>query len=77
MDTNTIQNENKLIDLVKLIQLTRAILLLRLSDFLKYSTIDFCMFFVYGNMFPESHGFVTLPVTTSMNDACFNLSQSN
>ena len=43
-DHNTIQNQRKLIDLVMRIELTREILSSRISDFLRNSTIDFCMF---------------------------------
>ena len=33
--------------------------------------------FIFGNMFPESHGFVAMPVTSSTKDTCSNLSLSN
>ena len=34
--------------------------------------------FIFGNMFPESHGFVAIPVTSCIKDTwCFNLSLSN
>ena len=33
--------------------------------------------FIFGNMIPESHGFVGMPVTRCMKDTCLNLSLSN
>ena len=30
--------------------------------------------FIFGNMFPESHGFVAMPVTSCIKDTYFNLS---
>ena len=33
--------------------------------------------FIFGNMFPESHGFVTMPVTSCIKDTCSNLSLSD
>ena len=33
--------------------------------------------FLFGNMFPESHGFVAMPVTSCIKDTCSNLSLSN
>ena len=33
--------------------------------------------FMFGNLFPESHGFVAMPVTSSIKDTCSNLSLSN
>ena len=41
MDLNTIQNSTKLIDFVMRIELTQAILVPQLSDFLKNLTIHF------------------------------------
>ena len=32
--------------------------------------------FIFGNMFPESNGFVAMPVTSCINDISSNLSQS-
>ena len=32
---------------------------------------------MFGDMFPQSHGFVTMPVTSRIKDSCFNLSFSN
>ena len=43
-DPNTVQNKSKLIDLVKRIELTRAILMPRFSNFLRNSTLHFGMF---------------------------------
>ena len=43
-DPNTVQNLRTLTDLIMRIELTRAILLPRPSDFLRNSTIHFCMF---------------------------------
>ena len=33
--------------------------------------------FIFGNMFPESRGFVAVPVTSCIKDTCSNLSLSN
>ena len=33
--------------------------------------------FIFGNLFPESHGFVAMPVTSHIKDICSNLSLSN
>ena len=70
-------NNCKLIDLVIRIELTRAILMPRVSNFLKSLIISFSNVFIFGNMFPESHGFVTMPVTSCIKDTCSKLSQSN
>ena len=32
----------------------------------------FACFFIFGNMFPESQGFVAMPVTSSIIDICSN-----
>ena len=32
---------------------------------------------LFGNMFPESHGFVAIPVASCIKDACTNLLLSN
>ena len=76
-DPNTVQNYSKLIDLVIRIELTRAILMPRSSNFLRNFIIYFRMFLFYGNMFSESHGFVAMPVTSCIKDTCSNLFQSN
>ena len=33
--------------------------------------------FLFGNMFPESHSFVAMPVASCIKDTCSNLSLSN
>ena len=33
--------------------------------------------FIFGNLFPESHGFVAMPVTGCIKDTCSNLSLCN
>ena len=33
--------------------------------------------FIFGNMFPESHCFVAMPVTSCVKDTCSNISLSN
>ena len=68
-------NNYKLIDFVIRIELTRAILMSRFSNFL--FDHPFSHVFMYGNMFPESHGFVAMPVTRCIKDTCSNLSLSN
>ena len=63
MDPKTVQNWSKLINLLQLvmrIEITREILSPWLSDFLKNSSIHFLRFFIFGNKFPESHGFVAI-----------------
>ena len=54
-------------DLVMRIELTRVILLPRLSDLLKNSIIDFHLFFILVNMFPNSHRFIAMLITRSNN----------
>ena len=58
----TVQNLSKLIDFVIRIELTRAIL--KLSEKFDH---PFSHVFIFGNMFPESHGFVAVPVTRPNN----------
>ena len=62
-DHNILPNESKLVDLVMRIKLTPTILSRRFTDFLRNSTIDFCMFFAC-NMFCERRDFVAKPVTS-------------
>ena len=38
---------------------------------------QFSNVFIFDNMFPESHGFVALPVTSCIKDTCSKLSLSN
>ena len=45
------------------IELTRVILRPRLSDFLRNTTVHFCMFLYLVSLF-LSHGFVAMPVTS-------------
>ena len=49
----------------------------RFSNSSSNSIIQFHMFFIFWNMFPESRGFVAMPVTGSIKDRCSNLSLSN
>ena len=63
----TVQNESKLIELVKGIKLTRAIL-----KFYEKFIHPFSYLFIFSNMFPESHGFVFMPVTSSSNGPIFH-----
>ena len=73
MDGNTRQNYCELIDLVKQMEWSRAILTpwLVFSDKFNH---QFSHAFIIGNMFPESHGFVAMPVTSCIKDTCSNLS---
>ena len=48
--------------------------ILKFSEKFNY---PFSHVFIFGNMFPESHGFVAMPVTSCIKDACPNLSLSN
>ena len=48
------------------------------SNFLGNRTINYRMFeCLFGDMFPQSHGFVTMQVTSPIKDTCSNLSLSN
>ena len=38
---------------------------------------QFSHVFIFGNMFPESHCFFAIPVTSCIKDSCSNLSPSN
>ena len=64
----------KVTDLALTIELTQTILMPRFSNFLRNSPIHV---FIYGNMLPESHGFVTMPVRSCINDTCSNVSLSD
>ena len=59
--------------LVMRIELTREILSPQPADFQRNSTFYFLIFFIYGNMFPESRGYVVEPVTSSNNLVSLNL----
>ena len=66
-------NNSKSIDLIR-IELTRAILMptiLKVSEEFEH---QFSQVFILGNMFPEIHGFVAMPVTSCIKDTCSNLS---
>ena len=65
---------NKLIELMIRIKLNQTILMPGFSYFLGNMTINFCMF---GDMFPQSHSFVTMADTSHIKDTCSNLSLSN
>ena len=63
---NKEQNKNQLADLVKRIELTRAISMSRFQIFGEVRTsISACV--VFGNMSPESDGFVAWSATRSNN----------
>ena len=50
------------------------------STILKFSEKfghPFLYVFIFGNLFPESHGFTAMPVTSCIKNICFNLSLSN
>ena len=76
-DPNTVQNYRKLTDLVIKIELTRAILMSWLKFSEKFNHQFSHVFFIFGNQFPESLGFVAMPVTSWIKDTCSNLSLSN
>ena len=59
------------------IKLARAILMLRFSTFSEKLDHNFSQVFIFVNMFPETHGFVAMPVASCFIDTCFNLSLSN
>ena len=76
-DTNTVQNSSKLIDFVIRIELTSAILMLKLFFFVKFDD-PFCMFLYMVICFLIArHGLVSLPVTSCIKVKCSNLSISN
>ena len=52
-------------------ELTRTILMIGLWDLLRNSTIHFRMYLYFRNMFRESHGFISVPVTSSNNFVTF------
>ena len=60
-------NNSKLKNLVIRIELTRAILMPRFT-FSEKLDHPFSHFFIFGNMFSESHGFVAIPVTRCIED---------
>ena len=60
-------NNCKLINLVIRIEFTRTILIPLFSNFLKKIDIQFSHVFIFRNMFPESHSFVSVPVIRSNN----------
>ena len=66
INDNTARNERKSLDLVMWIELNQAILLPRLSDLLRNSTIHFRMFLYLVTCFP-SHDFVAMPVISTNN----------
>ena len=51
--------------------------MLRFSIFFAKFDHSFSHVVVFGNMFPGCHGFVAMPVTSCIIDACSNLSLSN
>ena len=57
----------KLDDLVIGIELAREILMPRLSDSAEKFDHPFSHVFIFRNMFLKSHGFLTVPVTSSNN----------
>ena len=66
----------KLIDWVIRIESTWAICIPRFSNFLRSLDRPFSHVFIFGNMCPESPGFVAMPVTRRIKDTCSNLSLS-
>ena len=72
-DPNTLQNYSKLIDLVVRIELTRAILMQRIFNFLGNLTIHFRMFLYLGTCFLK----VTVSLLCWLQAVCSNLSLSN
>ena len=66
----------KFIDLVIRIEVTRNFnaTILKFSEKFDH---PFSHVFIFGNMFPESHGFIAMPVTSCIKDTCSNLSLSN
>ena len=67
----------QLADGVPAAERSAAVLILISRNFnttiLKFSEIfdhPFLHSFIFGNMFPESHGFVAMPVTSCINDIC-------
>ena len=59
-------NNCKLIDVIIRIELTQAMIL----NFSEKFDHPFSHVFIFANMFPESHGFVVMPVTSSIKNTC-------
>ena len=70
-------NNCKLIDLVIRIELTMASFNAKILKFSENFDHPFSHVFTFGDMFPESHGFIAMPVTSCIKDTCSNLSLSN
>ena len=60
---NTVQNQIILIHLVMRIELTQAILIPQIVKFSEKFDHPFSHVFKFGNIFPECHGSVDVPVT--------------
>ena len=60
----TNKNESELIDFVKRIELTSAILSPQTLRFAEKFEHQFLHVFIFGNKFPENYGFVVMPVTS-------------
>ena len=69
-------NKCKLIDLVIRIELTLSNFNAKIIKFSEKFHNPFLYFFIFGNMFFESHGFIVMPVTRIKN-TCYNLFLSN
>ena len=69
-----IMNNCMLIDLVIRIELTLAILMLLYPKFFEKFDHPFSHVFIFRNMFPDSYGFVAMPVTSCIKDTCSDLS---
>ena len=73
-EPNTAKNLCKSIDLVMQIELTQGILMPG-PKFSEKFDHPFWHVFIFGNMFPESHGFLAMPVTYCIIATCSNLSR--
>ena len=72
MERNTVQNSSKLIDLVRRNHSSDFVTTtVRFSEKFDH---PFSHVFILGNMLPESHGFVAMPVTSCIKDTCSDLS---
>ena len=67
MDHKTVQNLSQLIDLVMRIEFNSNNFIPTIFRFSGKFDRLFSLVFIFENVFPESHGFVAVPITSSNN----------
>ena len=70
-------NNCKLVDLVIRIELNSSNINDTMFKIVEKFAHSFSNVFIFGNMFPESQGFVAMTITSCIKDTCSNLSLSN